>query len=262
MKRSLIFGWLAAAVMAPMPSLHAQQATSAAPAAGATAAPAVAPATGTVPAPAAGPVIMTSPGGMTLGVGAPVPTPGTMTMFNDAKSFEYFVHKDPKWNGEPADPETMKLNAEDADLGRQIQGLAAKYKDATGAEDRTSLEKQISDIVAKQFTVRQSLREKQLAELETQLQRLRTIHSERANQRDRIVADRVQQLLRDAVGLGWGDLGDDSGNVRWKTMPMMAKPLPAEVNAVKRVFVGGGGGATSPGIPGAPTTSAPSAEAR
>ena len=41
------------------------------------------------------------------------------------------------------------------------------------------------------------------------MQRLRKVQDERKNQRDRIIADRVQQLLRDAVGLGWGDLGGD-----------------------------------------------------
>jgi hypothetical protein len=37
------------------------------------------------------------------------------------------------------------------------------------------------------------------------LNRLRAIHDRRERERNRIVGDRVQQLLHNADGLGWGD---------------------------------------------------------
>jgi hypothetical protein len=53
--------------------------------------------------------------------------------------------------------------------------------------------------------------EQVIKELEAQIKRLREIHQRREQQKDRIVADRLQQLLRDADGLGWGT--EDAGPV-------------------------------------------------
>lgn len=129
------------------------------------------------------------------------------------------------------DSEDRKLTNEDGALSGKIFELTRRLKGAASAEERADAEKQIAEAVAKQFEIRQALRESQLVELEQQVKRLRTIHAERANQRDRIVSDRVQQLLREADGLGWGDAGDAPGNFGttskrlWNSYP---EPWPAE----------------------------------
>jgi hypothetical protein len=87
----------------------------------------------------------------------------------------------------------------------QSRDVLSKYRKATDSSERDRLSSDVEKIIAAQFDVRQRLREQELQQLADQLSRLRNIHQQRAEQKDRIVKDRVQQLLRDADGLGWGD---------------------------------------------------------
>ena len=107
---------------------------------------------------------------------------------------------------------------ESAKLARRMPGCRAKssqlavmLRDAND-ETRRDVEAKLNSTVAAQFDVRQKMRERQLATLEEQLNRLRRVHSDRGVQRDRIINDRVQQLIREAQGLGWGDVGEGDGN--------------------------------------------------
>jgi hypothetical protein len=58
--------------------------------------------------------------------------------------------------------------------------------------------------VAKQFDRRQDARARELKQLEDQVDKLRRLHERRTEARTEIVRDRVNQLLRQADGLGWG----------------------------------------------------------
>jgi hypothetical protein len=106
------------------------------------------------------------------------------------------------------DQEGEKLAQLNGTLGAEIQQLAQKLRDADDEEVAGETEKALNEKVGQQFDVRQQMRERQLAALEAQVERLRNVHNERADQRDRIVRDRVQQLIREAQGLGWGDAGE------------------------------------------------------
>jgi hypothetical protein len=138
----------------------------------------------------------------------------------DANSGEVVVGGDPfagprrmvyarggKFERRAADPETIKMLDLDRKLSKQVSELAAKYKSLSDDEERGAVEQELMARVNDQFTVRQALREKELAELEEQVKHLRDLHEKRNGQKDRIVGDRVQQLLREAQGLGWGDAG-------------------------------------------------------
>jgi hypothetical protein len=98
-------------------------------------------------------------------------------------------------------------------LSNQISELAAKYKSLSDDNERSAVEQELLARVNDQFTVRQALREKELMELEEQVKHLRDLHEKRNGQKDRIVGDRVQLLLREAQGLGWGDAGDEFGGM-------------------------------------------------
>jgi hypothetical protein len=146
----------------------------------------------------------------TTGGGYPVPTvPG------EAPPYPYQLPGGSNWVYPGAssagpihlDPETAQLLQADRNLGGKINALAATYKDLTDDAKRADAEKELSMMVTDQFGIRQKLREKQLAALDDQLKRLRTLHGQRNEQRERIVTDRVQQVLRDATGLGWGEVG-------------------------------------------------------
>lgn len=54
------------------------------------------------------------------------------------------------------------------------------------------------------FDARQSAREKELKQLEDQLVKPKAAQSKRTAQKERIVKDRVQQLINNVEGIGWG----------------------------------------------------------
>jgi hypothetical protein len=133
-----------------------------------------------------------------------------------------------------ADPEVEKLLGLDREKNSEIAAVAARYKNLTDANERAAAEKQIADLVMQQFSLRQQLRERQLVQLEEQVKRLRAVQNERESQRDRIVADRVQQILREAAGLGWGDVGVDEAAAKFKFTT--GAKLPVKIDG-KRVFI-------------------------
>jgi hypothetical protein len=109
------------------------------------------------------------------------------------------------WNRQAPDPETQRIADDERRLNGVIGELVREYKGVTDAGKREVIQQRMAESVGEQFDHRQTLRAKQLEALAAQLERLRATHTERENQRDRIVADRVQQLVREADGLGWGD---------------------------------------------------------
>ena len=101
---------------------------------------------------------------------------------------------------------SLELNVRQdyAALERAALKLTQEYARATDSSRRAELTTELNETVEKQFAARQEARAKELDELEQQLKRLRDIHSRREREKQRIVDDRVRQLLRDADGLGWG----------------------------------------------------------
>jgi len=109
----------------------------------------------------------------------------------------------------------------------QIQALVAQYGDLGDDKlgEKKDLADQLTKLVNEQFELRQENRENDLAALEEQVRRLREIHAKRNAQKDKIVADRVQQLLRNADGLGWGtDNVNIPGSQTSSSMPPVAYP--------------------------------------
>ncbi len=108
-------------------------------------------------------------------------------------------------NSQSADAAAHDI-AQDQLLNVKSRGLLSKYRAATNSGDRDRLSDELHKIIAAQFDIRQRMRVRELQRLADQLNRLRTIHQQRAEQKDRIVKDRIAQLLRDADGLGWGEV--------------------------------------------------------
>lgn len=109
----------------------------------------------------------------------------------------------------PTDEATSKLLLRERQLSEQCASLAMDYANTTEEAARSVQLDNLTKLVAEQFEVRQGLHEKALADLDAQLKRLRAVHLQRAQQQDRIIQERVQQLLRDTEGLGWN--GIDGG---------------------------------------------------
>lgn len=96
------------------------------------------------------------------------------------------------------------LRQADQRFAQSTRDLIAKYGETTDSGERETIRDQLNDVLTKHFEVRQQIRESELEELEAQVQRLRELHNRREQAKDQIVRDRLQQLLRDAEGLGWG----------------------------------------------------------
>jgi hypothetical protein len=147
----------------------------------------------------AGPVVVRA--------GAPAPVQQPLAVFHGVSDVWNNAAAIDQWNREAPDPESQRLADAERRLNGEIHELAREYKEVTDAGKREVIQQRISERVGEQFDNRQQQRQKQLEALAAQLERLRATHTERGNQRDRIVADRVTQLVREADGLGWGDEG-------------------------------------------------------
>ena len=97
-----------------------------------------------------------------------------------------------------------KLPQQEYDLTQKVTDILMKFQGTEDSQQREQLRGDLQKLVSEQFDMRQKVRQKELEQLEAQVRRLRAIHSRRQEEKDSIVKDRVQQLLRDADGLGWG----------------------------------------------------------
>lgn len=93
-----------------------------------------------------------------------------------------------------------------------VASLVKLLKTAEGAEKESVVAK-LKSAVGEQFDLRQEGKAKELKALEEQLAKLKEIHAKRTQQRDVIIAERVQQILREADGLGWGTDSQDSTGI-------------------------------------------------
>lgn len=95
---------------------------------------------------------------------------------------------------EQDDPEMHALLVEDAKLERQTFELAERFRRAT-AEERDEVKAELTSVVGKHFETRQKRRELQLKRMEKEIERLRDAISTRNDSRDKIVGDRIHQLV-------------------------------------------------------------------
>jgi len=92
------------------------------------------------------------------------------------------------------DPEMFKLLQEDNELDRRTAELGMQFRQAP-PEQRERIEKEVRELVNKQFEIRQQRRKIELKRLEAEIQRLREATERRAQARDQIIQRRVSELL-------------------------------------------------------------------
>ncbi len=88
---------------------------------------------------------------------------------------------------------------------QQIQRLLVNYQSEADEAKRKEAVDAINQLVINQFDKKQKARSEELQQLEQRLNELKETHSKRESMKDKIVSDRVQQLLNNADGLGWGN---------------------------------------------------------
>ena len=98
------------------------------------------------------------------------------------------------------DPERFKLLQEDAEMDRKIKELVRQYKAETNAEQKEALRKEITELCAKHFDVRQKRRELDLARMKAWLNQMEQGVEKSRQNKDKIIDQRINSLLDDNLG--------------------------------------------------------------
>lgn len=82
--------------------------------------------------------------------------------------------------------------------------LAKQYVDTTKEDEKKEIKKKLSDALNKEFDQSAQAQQTELDELEKQVAALKTLLRKRKDAKEAIVERRLEQLIQDAGGLGWG----------------------------------------------------------
>jgi hypothetical protein len=87
---------------------------------------------------------------------------------------------------------------------RDTRKLVDQWKASKEPAERDRVEKALRQTLTSEFNARLTAHEREIKELEEKVRQLRARLNLRREKQDEIVDHRLQQLLRDAQGLGWG----------------------------------------------------------
>jgi hypothetical protein len=105
----------------------------------------------------------------------------------------------------PMDPDTEmnKLLQEEAAAEQQVAKLVEAYSHAEGESARSGIKSNLSSTLEKEFDLQQKRRDLELKRVEERLRNVRELMKKRNDARRSIIDNRLDQLLREADGLGW-----------------------------------------------------------
>ncbi len=144
---------------------------------------------------------------------ATYPPGGTTSAAGEASPF----------SGYQALGQTLPVGSRDRATQDQIAKLAQQYVKATQAAEKSDIRKKLADALGKQFDQLAERQQKELEALEKQVADLRALLKKRHDARDQIIDRRLDQVLQEAEGLGWGTRSADP---RSSFFPPSAKPAP------------------------------------
>src|SRR5437899_1660981 len=104
---------------------------------------------------------------------------------------------------EAQDPELGKLLTEERRIESETSTLIAEYSRTEDESQRSKTKAKLAATLEKQFDLQQKRRDLEVARIEAQLKKLRDIMRKRGESRQTIIDKRLDQLLREADGLGW-----------------------------------------------------------
>jgi hypothetical protein len=96
----------------------------------------------------------------------------------------------------------MGMNREEMQLAHESEELVKQLGKAEG-EKKDKIKTKLTETLGKQFDARQKRHDAELAALEAQIKKLKEMVQKRQENRRDIIARRLDQLARDAEGLGW-----------------------------------------------------------
>ena len=125
------------------------------------------------------------------------------TNFGPALSVQTTPSFDFQFRG-PEHEAQRELTKEDRQLDTETRAILGSYKQSEDSNQRAELEQQLQKLVEQHFDVRHRQRELEIADVTQRLRRLQEQLDKRKAARGDIIQNRLEQLLREASGLGWG----------------------------------------------------------
>ncbi len=89
------------------------------------------------------------------------------------------------------------------ELSRRAEALVSQYGETSEDAQRQKIKTDLSEILAEQFNLQQKIREDEVTQIEARVKKLRELIEKRKAAQKSIIENRLEQLLRDAEGLGW-----------------------------------------------------------
>lgn len=111
----------------------------------------------------------------------------------------------PMMAGSAFGPGFSPSQAEEMQLGQHARRLLDTYNETLDDKIKQGLKAQLKAILARQFELQHNRRAEELEQLQLRLAELRAKLEKRANAKSTIVERRLEQLVSDLEGLGWGE---------------------------------------------------------
>jgi hypothetical protein len=124
------------------------------------------------------------------------------------------------------DKAQRQLAQADHELSRKSEQLAAQYGGAKEDDKKSQLRTQLRETLEKQFQLQEHRREQELVKIEERVKSLRELMQKRQDARETIINRRLDQLLRDAEGLGWNAPTTGSGGSSSRASNAVVYPTP------------------------------------
>jgi hypothetical protein len=96
-----------------------------------------------------------------------------------------------------------KSQPEEMESARQADDLVRQLGEAKAESDKERIKAKLSEVLEKQFDLRQKRQVNEIQALEDQVKRLKDLVQKRQDNRREIVTRRLDQLQREVLGLGW-----------------------------------------------------------
>jgi hypothetical protein len=103
----------------------------------------------------------------------------------------------------PHDKELSELIKEESKAAGEASHWMKEYAGADNEDKRAKSKTKVQEALGKQFDAQQKRRDLELTRLEAQTKKLRELMKKRTDARTTIIEKRLDQLIREADGLGW-----------------------------------------------------------
>ncbi len=109
----------------------------------------------------------------------------------------------PAGQGRGLDPLNRQQGAAEVQLTSRSHDLIRKLEATDSDSKRKEIKNELGEVLSKQFDLRQTRHNHEIELLEAQIKKLKELVQRRQENREEIIARRLDQLIRDSQGLGF-----------------------------------------------------------